>query len=397
MDTITLSEVKQLAGQQGATAVSLYLPTHFAGEAGMQDAIRLKNLLQGAEDQLETGGLRRCDAEQFLAPAAELPTNDEFWRKRNQSLAIFLAPGLFRAYRLPAAFQESVTIHRRLHIKPLLAVADRGERFLLLVLGQNHVGFWEVTRSKIKEVSVSNLPQSKRAALNYDGADRGEQVHPAMRGSLSSLGKESAVFHGQGGMPDTAKADVEQFFRMIDRALAPVLGQETAPLLLAGVEYLLPIYRRISSYPHLAERHLTGNCELLTDQQLHERGWELMRPYFDRPRRLVLDRVRELAGSEKTSTDVARIVPAAANGKIDTLLVDPRRDQPGAYSPLSGLATLCDAPAPGSEDLINLAVAETMLHGGSVFAADSRELPAPSPAAAVYRYGSRAFVAHGLT
>jgi len=386
MDTITFNEVKQLAGHQGVTAVSLYLPTHFTGEAGLQDAIRLKNLLQRAEDQLEAGGLRRCDAQQLLAPADELPASAEFWRKRSQSLAIFLAPGLFRAYRLPAVLKESVTVHRRLHIKPLLTVADRGERFLLLVLGQNHVGFWEVTHSKITEVSVRGLPQSKRVALNYDGADRGEQVHSAMRGSLSSLGKQAAVFHGQGGVPDTAKADLEQFFRMIDRALTPVMGQETAPLLLAGVDYLLPIFRRISSYPHIAERHLTGNCESLTGQQLHERGWEVMRPYFDRPRRHALDRVRELVGSEKASADVAQIASAAANGKIDTLLVDPRRDQPGTFNAQSGQATLCDQPASDGEDLVNLAVAETLLHGGGVFAAEPHELPAPGPLAAIFRF-----------
>jgi hypothetical protein len=386
MDTITLNAVKQLAGDQRVTAVSLYLPTHFTGEAGLQDAIRLKNLLQAAEDQLEGGGLRRCDVQQLLAPAEELPASAEFWRKRNQSLAIFLAPGLFRAYRLPAALQESVTVHRRLNIKPLLTVADRGERFLLLVLGQNHVGLWEVTRSRTTEVSVSNLPQSKRVVLNYDGADRGEQVHSAMRGSLRSLGKQAAVFHGQGGVPDAAKADVEQFFRMIDRALTPVLRQETMPLLLAGVDYLLPIFRRISSYPHLAERHLTGNCESLTGQQLHERSWEVMRPWFDRRRRLALDRVRELVGSEKASTDVAQIVSAAANGKIDTLLVDPRRDQPGIFDPQTVVATLCDQAAPGSEDLVNLAVAETLLHGGSVFTAEPHELPGPGPLAAIFRY-----------
>jgi len=386
MDTITMSEVKQLAGHQGVTAVSLYLPTHFTGEAGMQDVIRLKNLLQSAEDQLEGGGLRRCDAQQFLAPAQELPAKAEFWQKRNQSLAIFLAPGLFRAYRLPAELKESVTVQRRLHIKPLLAVADRGERFLLLVLGQSHVGFWEATHSTIKEVSVKDLPQSRRVALNNDSADRGEQVHSAMRGSLGSLGKQAAVFHGQGGAPDTAKADVGQFFRLIDRALTPVLRQETAPLLLAGVDYLLPIFRRINSYPHLAERHLTGNCESLTRHQLRERGWEVMRPYFDRPRRLALDRVRDLGGSEKASTDVAQIVSAAANGKIETLLVDPRRDQPGIFNADSGLATLCDQPAPGSEDLVNLAVAEALLHGGSVFTAEPHEFPAPSPLAAIFRY-----------
>ena len=49
-------------------------------------------------------------------------------------------------------------------------------------------------------------------------------------------------------------------------------------------------------------------------------------------------------------------------------------------------AGVCDATCPGGEDLVNLAVAETLLHGGTVFPAASRELPAQSPMAAVFRY-----------
>lgn len=386
MDTITLSEIKQLARPQSGQAVSIYLPTHAVGEAGLQDAIRLKNLLQQAEDQLLQRGWRRSDARCFLAPARGLSTSAEFWGNRGHSLAIFLAPELFLALRLQAEFQESLTVRWRLNIKPLLTIADRGERFLLLVLGQNHVGFWEITRSKITEVSAGRLPQNKRVALNFDGADRGEQVHPAMRGSLSVLGKESVVFHGQGGAPDTAKDDLEQFFRVIDRALAPVLRQENAPLLLAGVDYLLPIFRRITSYPHIAERHLSGNCDRLTGQQLQERGWELMRPYFDRPRRQALDRLPDLADSPKASTDVAQVVSAAASGKIDTLLADPSREQPGIFDAQTGLTLLCDQAAGGAEDLVNLAVAETLLHGGDVFPAEPHEFPGPSPLAAIFRY-----------
>jgi hypothetical protein len=293
---------------------------------------------------------------------------------------------MFRAFRLPAALEESVAVSGRLRIKPLLPFVDRGERFLMLVLGQSHVRFWAVTRSRIIEVPVRNLPENKRVALNYDGADRGEQVHPATRGNLGHIGKQSVVFHGQGGMPDTAKSDIEQFFRVIDRALAPILGHETAPLLLAGVDYLLPIFRQISSYKGITERHLTGNCESLTAKQLYDRGWELMSPHFDRPRLEALDRVRQLLGSGRASIDIAQIVAAAARGRVELLLADPCHDQPGIFDPRLGSATLRDKPVPGGEDLVNSAVADTLVHGGSVFAAQPHEIPGSSPLSAILRY-----------
>jgi hypothetical protein len=349
----------------------------------MQDAIRLKNLVHSAEAQLEARGLRRSEAEALLMPAAKLPDDPGFWQHRSAGLAILAAPELFQAYRLPTAFLESVTVGRRLNIKPLLAAADRGERFLLLAISQNHVKLWEVTRAAITEVAMKGLPANKREALLIDNADRGEQSHAGMRGNL---GKQSSIFHGQGGEKDTAKTDVEQFFRVIDHALSPLLRHETAPLLLAGVDYLLPIFRQITKYPNLAERHLTGNCDLLTSQQLHERSWEIMRPYFDRPRRHALDRLRELNGTDKASLDPASIVTAVSGGRVDVLLADPGQERFGSFDAKLSKAVSCDASCAGSEDLVNLAVAETLLHGGTVFPAESRELPAQTPVAAVFRY-----------
>jgi Bacterial archaeo-eukaryotic release factor family 7 len=382
MDTISISAVKQLASLQETPAVSIYLPTHLAPDA-RQDAIRLKNLLERAEVALEARGMRRCEAEELLTAAGKLPDDADFWKGLSQGLAIFVTPKLFRAYRLPLAFDESFTVQQRLHIKPLLPVADYGERFLLLALSQKHVRLLEINRSEHREVAVPGMPDSKRQALNYDGVDRGEQVHSAMRGNL---GKQAAVFHGQGGEKDTAKEELEQFFQVISRALEPVLRQETAPLLLAGVDYILPIFRKTSSYAHIVERHLTGNCDLLTNQQLHERSWEIMRPYFDRPRRESLEKLRAFLGTGKASGDAAEVAGAATTGKIDVLLADVNQEQLGTFDKDLGRAVICDQACNGSEDLVNLAVAETLLHGGTVFAAQPHELPDSSPLAATFRY-----------
>lgn len=383
MNAITLQELKKWAGQQTGPAVSIYLTTHPGSEAGMEDPIRLKNLVQQAEARLEAEGLRPAEIHALVAPAARLESDARFWKQRLQGLAILLTRERDWIMKLPVAFAESVTIGPRLNIKPLVAAADRGERFLLLALSQKQVKLWEVTRGGIAEIAVKGLPTSMAEALNIENADRGEQVHSAMRGSL---GKEAGVFHGQGGEKDTAKTDIGQYFHAVERGLKPVLRNETAPLLLAGVDYLLPIFRQITAYSHLAERHLAGNCDQLTAHQLYERAWELMTPYFDRPRRQALERLRELNGTDKVSLDPAAIVTAAYSGKIEVLLTDPTQQRLGRFEPQLGKALTCDAACPGSQDLVNLAVAETLLHGGTVYQADSRDLPAETPDAAIFRY-----------
>src|SRR5688572_7732156 len=105
--------MKYLASVRATPAVSIYLPTHVTGEAGLQDAIRLRELLHQAEDKLQSQGMRRCDAKELLVAAGNLPHESDFWEARSQGLAVFVSPELFRAYRLPIEFGESLTVHSR--------------------------------------------------------------------------------------------------------------------------------------------------------------------------------------------------------------------------------------------------------------------------------------------
>ncbi len=220
-------------------------------------------------------------------------------------------------------------------------------------------------------------------ALNYAGADRGSQAHSAMRGNL---GKQGAVFHGQGGQSDTHKDDLASFFRLVNAALQPVLRQETAPLLLAGVDYLLPIYREANSYPQLAEQALVGNCDYLTPHQIHERVWPIMEPCFQRTREEAAARYRRLENTERATADLREIVPAAHEGKIETLFVDVHALQWGAWDPLNGKVELHNQPEKDDEDLLDLATVQTILHGGGVFAVEAGDSPSGGSVAAVYRY-----------
>ncbi|MCE2703319.1 MAG: hypothetical protein LW859_39355 [Anabaena sp. 49633_E8] len=62
---------------------------------------------------------------------------------------------------------------------------------------------------------------------------------------------------------------MEKLCYVVDSALHKKLRGEKAPLILAGVEYLLPIYRQANTYPYLAETGITGNAEILKMQELN--------------------------------------------------------------------------------------------------------------------------------
>jgi hypothetical protein len=253
----------------------------------------------------------------------------------------------------------------------------------VLALSQNNVRLFTASRDSIERLEVPGMPADMEAALNYSGADRGSQVHSAMRGRL---GKQAAVFHGQGGKPDTRKEDLSQFFRLVSASLEPVFREQPLPLLLAGVGYLLPIYRSVSSYEPIAHCELAGNCDYLSDHEIHQRAWPVMEPLLQETQADAAARYTRLAGSARTLDDLRQIVPAAYAGRVETLFVDTQAIHWGRYDPQTSAVELHDKPQPGDDDMLDLAAVQTILCRGTVYPIECQQVPTKTPAKAVLRY-----------
>jgi hypothetical protein len=328
--------------------------------------------------------MRATEARDLVQSARDLPADPAYWEARSRGLAIFVAPDAFEPYRLPRAFQESVTVDRRFVIRPLLPLLNANERFLVLALSQNKVRLFEADRHHIKRVEVPDLPAGMEEALDYVPVDRGSQTHSAMQGRH---GKQAAVFHGQGGKAEAHKDDLHEFFRLVDAALRPRLRDEHVPLVLAGVEYLPPIYREVTSYPHVCDPALYCNCDYLTEHELHERVWPVAEPVLAEQRCETAHRIRHALDSADGATDdLKTILTAAQAGRADTLFIREGAQEWGEFFEATGRCDRHEVRQPGDRDLLDLAAAATLLHGGTVYAVGQDEMPTRKAAAALLRY-----------
>ncbi len=383
MDTFAMSDLRQLTEAHEGPCVTVCMPTHVAGADGQQDAARLKNLAEKAEQQLADGWLRAPDARDLVAAIRELPSDQDFWEKRSHGLALFLNRGSLRRFRVPVRLDELALVNQRFHVKALLPLLTSGDRFFILALSQHSVRLLEATEYQVAQVDVAGLPQRIDEALNLDGADRGSQSHIAMKGGK---GKQSSVFHGQGGVKESHKDELALFFRLIDGALVPVLRDETAPLVLAGVDYLLPIFRKTCHYAHLAKPELAGNCDYLSARQIHEKVWPLVKPLLAEARAQAAAKYHRLAGTGKATDDIRQALPAAFEGRIETLFVASDRHTWGGCDPEGRVVDVHDVQRPGDDDLLDAAAVQTLLHRGSVHAVNSDQMPSPEALAALMRF-----------
>lgn len=387
MGLLSIDEIRTLATQPQGSCISIYLPTVSAGAETQQNPIRFKNLMRQAEAQLQELDLRRTDAVNLLQPAMELDRED-FWQSQDQGLALFIAEGFFRYYQLPIPVAELVVVSDRFHVKPLLPLLSDNREFLILTLSQQQIRLFEATARGIHQVDVPNLPQSLEETLQYDEtAKTGQFRISTSKGGTSNPFPQAGSYHGQGSPDrDEHQNAILQFFHAVDAALEPVLHDRRAPLVLTGVEYLLPLYREANTYAYLVEEGVPENLDLLRPEELQARVWPIVEPYFAQAEQTALAHYREMTATGKTSTDLKETIPAAYYGRVDQLFVAVGVQQWGSFDPDANNLQMHPQAEPGDEDLLNAAAIATILNGGTVYAVPPDQVPDSAPLAAVFRY-----------
>ncbi len=377
MELLQHDQLRTLIEPTDAPCISIFLPTHRGGVEIKQGAIRLKNQLRTAEEQLAAQGVTSSEAKPLLEPLQELCENTGFWQYQSDGLALFRSPKRFRYYRLPLHVDELLVVTERFHVKPLLRLFTEDGRFYLLTLSKNEVRFFQCTRYGAREVDLPDgTPKRLSQVLEPAGI---QQQFPAHAGGPTRI-------HGHGAKPQGDKQELREFFRLVDRGVREVLREDRAPLVLAGVEYLFPLYREANTYPHLAEKGVNGNPEGRRPEDLQSSAWAVVEPHFRRVRETAARRFLDNAGSAKASQDVETVVSAASQGKVELLFVAVGKQIWGRWNGPEQKATISPEKQPGDRDLLNLAAIETLLQRGAVYAVPPDEVPGGKSIAAVFRY-----------
>jgi len=368
---------------QNGMHISIYMPTYRAGADTQQNPIRFKNMLREAHDRLLATSLAPDAIEELLGPLQPYAEDYDFWQHQSDGLAVLRRPDTLQLFCLPLAFEEMVVAGQHFHLKPLLPYLTGDGRFYVLALSQNAVRLMQCTRHHVSEMNLDQVPKSLAEALRFDDPEQHLQFHT---GTSSGGDRRAAMYHGQGGEKETAKDDLLEYFRQIDHGLHDLLRNEQAPLVVAGVDYLHPIYRQANTYRHLTEDGITGNCDHLTETELQSKGWDVVEPIFNQAQADAIATYERSVATGQASDDLETILLAAHYGRVDTLFVTLGMQQWGTYDPESQHLQLTKENEGNATDLLNLAAIQTVLNGGTVYAVEADQMPTVRPLSAVFRY-----------
>jgi hypothetical protein len=157
---------------------------------------------------------------------------------------------------------------------------------------------------------------------------------------------------------------------------------------LAGVEYLLPIYKEANTYPNLIDVVIKGNPDLLSADVLQKSAWDILEPLFQAAQEEAVVHYQQLAGqaSARVADTLEEILPAAIQGRVETLFIATGKQQWGIYDPVTNRIELHDQMEPGDESLMDLAAVQSYLKGGIVYVVEPEKVPGGLNASAVLRY-----------
>src|SRR4030043_1614522 len=310
MNVLTRNNLNLLMAVHKGPCVSVFMPMHRSGPETQQDPVLLKNLIREAEERLMTRGIPAPEARELLESAQKLLQGDLFHQHQSDGLGMFLSLEVFRYYLLPFVFKELVIVTDRFHIRPLLPLLSGDGRYYILALSQNRVRLLQGTHYSVNEVSLADVPKNLAETLRDDDSWKELQMHSAISGGQGTF---SSVTHGS---EVDSKENIKRYFRRIDKGLHEWVRDERAPLVLAGVDYLHPIYKEVNSYPHLMEDGIGGNPEHLSTKELHAQAWTVVRPYFQKAQGEAVEQYKQFISSGRASNRVREIILAAFPGRV---------------------------------------------------------------------------------
>lgn len=269
-------DLKQLAKFNQPFSVTIYIPHIEPTGSSNPNMIELKNLIRQAKNRLAAEGLKSNLIEKTLKPVVALLEGREFWPVQRESLAVFAHSKFFKYFHVPGRQfkQSSVTIGSGFNLEPLDKLVSEDKSYLVLALGHNNVQLYKGNRYHIKPVKLSGFPADMLKTLRIDELPRVIEPHPASTVERGDRGYQA--FHGQYNESQTDKTMLLQFFRLVNRRLSGFLQGKNIPVVLAGVSYLMPIYRTVNTYPHLVLPSVNGSNETIRPDTIRQQAWSII-------------------------------------------------------------------------------------------------------------------------
>lgn len=356
--TVTWDELRGLAAFEAEKgwAISLYLNLDPSVAPTAGDAkTRINSLLdEAAKPNLASARELSHDERQGLRADFDRIRryyDQEFVRDGAHALAVFCdgLDGLWRALPLTESVPDEIRVDRLLYLAPLVPLVGRGDGALVVVVGREQGRLYRLESGRLEEVTDLSDEQPRRH-------DQGGWSQARFQRHVDELAAEHLR---------TVANEVDRLVRR--RRAGQVVVAASEDIWAEFSEHLSQDVNSVLAGVTHAEAHASA-AELL----------ELVAPVLERARadeeREIVGRWREEAGRNgRAASGWEQTLAAASDGRVDVLLFTDGAERTAWRCPACGrvAASEGDCPLDGTpmekaDKGLDLAVRQTLVHGGTV-------------------------------
>jgi peptide chain release factor subunit 1 len=377
--TVTWEELRDLAGFEAekgfATSVYLDLDRSVSSAAGDAQT-RLNSLLDQGE-KANGRERRELSHNQRQGLRSDLERirryfDSEFERNGARGLAIFCAglDNVWRTLPLTEVVPDGIKIGQLLYLAPLVPLVGRGEGALVLVVSRKQGRFYRLRAGRLEELADHFDEQPRRH-------DQGGWAQARLQRRIDELAQEHL------------RRTAEVLDRLVRRLHGPrvvvVASEETWGEFenLVSQETRAAIAGVAHAEAHAQPPELLDVATPVLERWRAEREAALVERWGD-----------EQGRDGRASAGWAATLEAASDGRVELLLFREGADRDAKRCPACGRLSASGAKCPrdgtqldDSEDGLDLAVHQTLAHGGTVWAVRGRtELDPVEGIGALLRY-----------
>lgn len=382
--TAKLTDIERLCAQSGP-CISMFLPGQRPGEPDKQHALQCKAMLTAVEKELSRRQVSASDRVSLLASLRDFLGEPDYMNTTLESIALFRSPRAFEVYHVPPTMPPLAAVEARFLVTPLLAKLAPAHNFFVLLVTRKHARLLEVDMLRTHAVPFpEGVPTDLDAFLAFKAPDH-RLANRVFAGP--DVGSMAGVTFGTGSGKDHQDAYFHDFLKAVDHGLAPVLAAEGKPLVVAGAEAEVAIYRGINSWHQLAhEAVLLSPDGGFTDEQITERARATLRGSLTEEEHRVLAQFEKHGADHRSCLEIQAILRAATEGRVRHLFITEGSRLLGNVDQINGTTRMPGEVMADCDDLINAAAVDTIRHSGQVWILPPDQMPAAVSMAAVFRY-----------
>jgi peptide chain release factor subunit 1 len=365
--TVTWSLLRELAGfrAEKGRAISLCLNLDPSDVPTAGDAQTRMNAMLRAADKTDRTDLTHEQRSALKADFQRIATwfDDEFERDGSQGLAVFAAglDNFWRTLALPEPVRDSARVGRDFYVSPLVSLVSRGDGTIVAVIGREQGQLYRLRAGRLEEI-----------AEHYD---------------------EQPGQHDQGGWSQSRyKRHIEKLVQEHLKGVAQELDRSKRQLhspkiVLVGSEEMR------SEFTETLSAEVRASLVGWTQAQAQAGPAEILQavtPVLEKAESKdeaeVIERWREEAGrNARAASGWEQTLEASSDARVELLLFQEGADRPAYRCPACGRAAVSEGSCPldgtrlePTDSGLDLAVHQTLAHGGAVWAIRHHQDLAPA-------------------